>query len=87
MPDRFEFSRGVSAPAAKAVAVTPHDSNELADVTRALYVGGAGNAVVQFGDDSATVTLTGLQAGAVYPFRVRKVLSTGTTATAIVGLY
>ena len=33
----------VSAPATRAVAVTPHDANALSDVPKALYVGTGGN--------------------------------------------
>jgi hypothetical protein len=86
--DQFEnFRAGLSSPATRAVAITPHDSNDLADVTRGLYVGVSGDVRVILAGDTSAVTLTGLAAGMVHPLRVKRVLSTSTTATGIVGLY
>lgn len=79
-------SGGMSSPARGAFAITPHNTNELTHVTRGLYVGGAGNAAVTMAGGEE-VTFTGLLAGVVYPLRVKIVKSTGTTATALVGLY
>jgi hypothetical protein len=68
-----------------AFAITPHDTNSLTTHTRALYVGGAGNLVATLVGDTVAVTFTSLQAG-YHPLRVKKVASTGTTCSAIVGL-
>lgn len=76
-----------TAPAEKAVEVTPHDSNDIAANSRALWVGGAGDLEVIFVGDSAATTIVGVAAGTLLPFRISRVLSTGTTATAIVALY
>lgn len=73
------------APYRGAVAVTPHDTN-LIPVTRALYIGGAGNVVVRT-VKGEQVTLTAVLAGTIYPIAVDRVLSTNTTATAILALY
>lgn len=44
MSDQFSsHADQVSAPATRAVAVTPHDSNALADIPKALFVGTGGN--------------------------------------------
>lgn len=44
MPDQFSnHADQVSAPATRAVAVVPHDSNALADTPKALFVGTGGN--------------------------------------------
>lgn len=85
--DRFSgYQSGLDSPATNASTVTPHDSNELGNVTRALWVGGAGDVVVvTVGGD--TVTLVGVQAGTLLPIRVKIVKSTGTTATSMVALY
>lgn len=80
-------STGLESPIENAFAVTPHDTNELSVVTRAILVGGAGNVNGTFANDSTTVTLTGLLAGVVYPFRLKLIRSTLTTATNITGLY
>lgn len=87
MPDEFEsHAPSLTAPARHAQSITPSDSIPLTIASRALYVGQAGNLRVQMvsGD---TVTLTGVQAGMVYPLRVTQVLATGTTAGAIIGLH
>lgn len=77
---------GLSAPATRSFPITPHATDELVRVTRAIFVGSAGNLTVRFAGDSADVTLTGLQAGVVYPFRLSAVRAAGTTAGALVGL-
>lgn len=68
-----------------AAAVTPADGTDLTYISRALYVGGAGNVKVTMlsGDE---VTFTGAQAGTILPIRVTRVWSTGTTATTILAL-
>ena len=86
MPDRFQTSSpSLSGPAAHAFAVTPNDSTDLSETTRALYVGTAGSlaAIMASG---ASVTFGSLASGTVLPVRVTRVLSTGTTASAILGL-
>lgn len=80
------LSEGLSGPADNLVAITPSDSTDLANVSRAIYVGGAGNIVVTPAGGGSNVTLT-VVAGAVLPIRVSRVLSTGTTATGLVNLY
>ena len=78
---------GVAAPIyTDAFAITTSDTLDLAFVTRAIWVGGAGNiAVVTAGGE--TVTLNSAAAGALIPLRVSRVKATGTTATNLVGLY
>lgn len=86
----------VSARLAKAV--TPSNSKDLTDATgdamsfyaRSLYVGATGDLKVIMAaskDDAVTVTYVGVPAGALLPIQVRRVLSTGTTATSIVALF
>lgn len=69
---------------ASAAAITKSDS--AANVYDAVYVGGAGNIAVILENDSAAVTITGVLAGTLLPIRTSKVMSTNTTATAMVGL-
>lgn len=68
-----------------AAAVTPADDGALR-VTRALYVGGAGNVKVDMTLGN-TVTFVGVVAGTILPIQVSRVYNTDTTATNIVALY
>lgn len=72
-------------PASSAIAVTPHDTNELNTVCRALYVGGAGNVSVVM--SGTVVTFVGVGAGSILPIRTSLVRATLTTATSIIALY
>lgn len=86
-----QFVASLSDPAANFAAVTPSDSidfatTSLTSLTRALYVGGAGNVVAVMSDGTA-VTFTAVPAGTVLPIRCKRVNSTNTTATAIVRLW
>lgn len=74
------------SPAADGFSVTPDDSNDLARVAR-LYVGGTGNLVVTLRDmtDGTSITLSSVAVG-YQPLLVKRVWSTGTTATNIVAL-
>lgn len=78
---------GVSAPATRGVAVSPHDSNPLTDIPKALFVGSGGDLVVRGTNDAADVTFRNLADGSVLPFRAAFVRATGTTAADIVALY
>lgn len=68
------------------VAITPSDSADIAGGTvRAIMVGVAGDVAAVMADGS-TGTFPALNAGDIYPFQIARVLSTGTTATGIIGL-
>lgn len=86
MPDDFvTYQPGLSSPYARAEAITPNDSTDLTNSTRALWIGGAGNVKVDtVGGD--TVTLVGALVGTIIPIRAKRVYATGTTATNLVGL-
>lgn len=81
------FTADSIAPFSKASAVTPSDTTVIEN-TRGLYVGGAGNIVVQmYGNPSGTTTFSGVPAGTFLPLQVSKVMATLTTATLILALY
>lgn len=86
MPDKFsQQTPQLNSPAATAFAITPSDGADLADSTRAIYVGVGGDVkVTTVGGD--TVTFVGATAGSVLPIRAKKVFATGTTATNLVGM-
>ena len=73
-------------PGRYAEAVTPSNSVDLTRVSRALFVGGAGNLSVVMAGNGETVVFIGVPAGAVLPIRVSRVNSTSTTATNIVAI-
>ena len=77
---------GIGAPAVFAFPIEPSDNTDLPYVTRALYIGVAGNVAVVMSQGDIAVFL-GLTAGEVLPIRARKVFATGTTATGVLGLY
>lgn len=79
--------KSVTVSAGSAAAVTPNDGADLPATTRGLYVGSGGAVAVILDRDTASVTFTGVNAGTILPIRATRVLSTGTTASAIIALY
>ena len=63
--------------------VTPSDVTELEDV-KSIFIGVAGTIALE-GSDGVSVTFT-VQSGQILPCQPKKVLSTGTTASNIIGL-
>lgn len=88
MADQFSNSADqVSAPATRAVAVVPHDSNALADIPKALYIGTGGDIAMRGSNGTADQLWKNVAAGAVLPFRAQYVRATGTTAADLLALY
>lgn len=67
-------------------AITPSDTANLPLAIRGIYVGGTGNLRVLLNDDSADITLIGVLAGVIYSLNAKRVYSTNTTATNLIGL-
>ena len=87
MPDPFQNTADApSAPATRVLAVTPHDTNPLAEIPKALYVGTGGALVLQ-GVSGTDATLTNVADGSILPIRTKFIRATGTTAANIVALY
>ncbi|MEO0879232.1 MAG: hypothetical protein AAFY22_05905 [Pseudomonadota bacterium] len=76
----------LTSPASSAVAVTPSDSVNLLQVSRALYVGTGGDVAVEM-RSGATVTFKNVADGQSLALRVVKVLDTGTSASDIVAIW
>lgn len=80
------FSSSPVAPATAPYAVTPHDSNELTILPKALYVGTGGTLVLRGATGTGDVTLKNVANGQVIDIRAQYVRATGTTAADIVAL-
>lgn len=81
-----KYSRSLTSPPENGVNISPADDISIEQVTRALYVGGAGHLRVQM-LGGEIVTLANVPAGSLMPLRVTHVFQTGTTATALVGFW
>lgn len=79
MSDPFEFTAsGLTSPATGHAQIVPSDSADIDPRPRALYCSAAGDVALSDGVTTLTYTMT---AGEVLPFRARRVMATGTTAT------
>ncbi|WP_172332141.1 hypothetical protein [Mangrovicoccus sp. HB161399] len=90
MPDKFDsHSPSLTSPASAGAPVTPSDSASLPTHSRAIFVGVGGTLAVELVDSAAgsVLTMQNVQAGMIYPLRVRKVRATGTTAGGIICLW
>jgi len=86
MTDVFQYhSSGLESPATRHFAVTPADGSDLANIPRALFIGGAGDIAIR--DGAGTDVTYTVPAGTTLLIRAVRVLATGTTATGIVGWY
>ena len=76
---------GLQSPASYLANISPNDTADLANVSRALNVASSGSVRVTTVEGSeATVYIV---AGNAFPVRVSRVWATGTTATGIVVMY
>lgn len=75
-PDESSFGR-------KGAQITPADGADMATVAKGLYVlaGGTVAFIPVDNEDDEILTTADLPAGAIVPYYVRRVLSTGTSAT------
>lgn len=87
MADKFSTNE-LAAPALHGAVVTPNDGVDLpGGPTRAVYVGGTGHMAVDFEGGETNVLLSAIPVGTIMPLRVKRIRSTGTTATLIVALW
>lgn len=73
----------IQDPGRKAFAVTPSDANELALLPSRLFIGTGGDVAVLAAEDTVSVIYKAAS-GSYLCIRAKKVLATGTTASAIV---
>ncbi|QQO91885.1 tail fiber protein [Flavobacterium phage vB_FspM_immuto_3-5A] len=76
----------LDSPGVSAIEITPSNSTPLVKVSRAIYIGGSGDLVVEMLGGQTPITFVGVSAGCVLPIRVTKVLES-TSATNLVALY
>ncbi|HEY1124027.1 MAG TPA: hypothetical protein VGE65_00215 [Sphingobium sp.] len=86
MSDRFENVNGLADPARMAFAITPHGTNEVDPLPKAIYVGTGGDLVGRAVGSSVDVTFKNLASGQILDVRLQYVRATGTTAANILGL-
>lgn len=80
----------INSPYLHGHAVTPSDTVDLAELPRAIYASKGSTShcdvsVILAGDDTPVTFV--LARGEIAPIRVKRVMATGTDATAIVALY
>lgn len=76
---------GIPAFPGGAKAITPSDADTFVKPV-AVYVGTAGDVAVRPANGDVAVTFVGVPAGSMVPVMVSAVLSTGTTASNLVGV-
>lgn len=77
-----------AGPGLGCFAITPSDSANFTYLVRAIYVGTTGDVVVvNAQDDSTAVKFTSVPAGTILPVKTKRVNSTNTTASNLVGIY
>lgn len=82
MSERFaSHAPSLTGPASAGFAVLPNDNLDLAEITRALYVGIGGDLVVTMASGRPSVS-----DGSILPLRISRVHATGTSAESILGL-
>lgn len=86
MADEFATHQDtVSAPARGMFVITPHATNEVSPLPKAIRANGAGDVVLRAADSGADVTVT-MAAGEVLAVRAKYVRVTGTTVAVLHGL-
>lgn len=78
----------LTQPARSGTALVKDDSNDLAQPTRAIFVGTGGDVAVVLSDDptASPVTFKNVANGSLLPIAVKRLMSTGTGASNIIGL-
>ena len=70
--------------AGSGFSITPDNDNDLTQIANAIYCGGAGD-IVLVAPNGTQLTFSSVAAGTTLPFKAKKVLETGTTATNLIG--
>jgi len=70
----------------RAEDVSPNNSTDLPHITKAIYVGGAGDVKIDL-TQGGTVTLKAVPVGTFLQVEAKRVYATGTTATLMVAFF
>jgi hypothetical protein len=82
--DRFGRQAEITGSIRRAVAVTPDDSNDLSEVSRAIWVGATGDLELVLVDGGgSSIVFSNVIQGIWHPFRASRVKAGSTTATGI----
>ena len=85
MTDAFaQYQIGLESPAIRVLTVTPSDTDDLAETSRAINVATSGT--VRVTTVKGTTATVFVAAGIAFPIRVTRIWSSGTTASNIVVL-
>lgn len=87
MPTANFFAPGQDAPFVETADITPHDTNDIAVVTRSVFVGVGGDVTLMAQNDTVARLHKNVPSGSILPGRVKRVMATGTTATNLVAWY
>lgn len=79
-----QFSDNPSSPSQAPFAIVPSDTDALATVPKAIYVGTAGDITLRGVAGTADVVFRNLAAGQILPVRAGYVRATGTTAANLI---
>jgi hypothetical protein len=82
----WKSSAAAEQSASKHFAITASDSTDFTYLTRAIYVGTSGHVAVVT-DDGTVVTYKNVPSGGRIDVVAKRVNSTNTTATDLVGMY
>lgn len=87
MVDRFDSQLDTPAqPARQAFAITPHASNEIDPLPKAIFIGTGGDLVGRAVGSGQDVTFRNLQSGQILDVRLQYVRASGTSAANLLGL-
>lgn len=86
MPTKEYNSSRAARHARGCFAITPSDVTDFNTLTTCGFMSDSGGDVVAVFEDDTTATLTVL-AGVLYPFCLKRIDSTSTTATGLTGFY
>lgn len=67
------------------ITINPDNTKDLPNITKAIFIGTGGDVNIIAAHDDTPVSIY-VQSGTLLPIRAKKILSSGTTASNIVGL-